>query len=79
MAFSISLIYTNSSFLWDLDESPGPIFIASQLILIQSDVVGEENVSMPEDRTQSSSRDLGGVAEDLLCRFLAFRRLLHML
>ena len=47
MPFLISETSTNSFLLCDLEEFPGPIFIASHPILIQSDVVGEEKVSIP--------------------------------
>ena len=42
----ISSTVTYSSFLCDLAESPGPILMASQSIRIQSEVVGEEKVSI---------------------------------
>ena len=47
MPSAISLTSTYSFCLCDLSDSPAPIFTASQLILIQSDVVGDEKVAMP--------------------------------
>ena len=47
IALRISSTKTNSLRRCERDESPGPILIASQLILIQSDVVRDEKVSMP--------------------------------
>ena len=47
IAVSISGILINSSLRCERDDSPGPIFMQSASILIQSEVVGEEKVSMP--------------------------------
>lgn len=43
---SISSLSMNSFFLCEREDSPGPILNASQVTLIQSDVVGDENVSI---------------------------------
>ena len=72
---AISSMKTNSSFLWEREDSPGPIFIASQSILIQSDVVGDENVSVPVLAAAFTSGESSLEALDLFDRFRALRLL----
>ena len=55
IAFLISSVYTNSSFLCDRFESPGPILIASHVILIQSEVVAEEIEVESEEQLKEES------------------------
>ena len=74
---AISLVRMYSSLLCERLDSPGPIFIASISILIQLDVVGEENVSMPKDAAVLTSGLPFLLAEDLLVSLRAFRSLLH--
>ena len=67
-----------SFFLCERDESPGPIFTASQLIRIQSEVVGEENVSIPSCSATAINFDASCVALEQLLRFLGISLLLQM-
>ena len=77
MAWLISLTRMNSSFLCEREESPGPIFIASQCTLIQSDVVGEENVSSPRALAHPARGEFAAVADDLFRRLRGVRVLRH--
>ena len=79
MALRISETRTNSFLRCDRDESPGPILTASQVILIQSEVVGEEKVSMPSDSAAFWRGESAKVALERFVRFLGFSSLLQML
>jgi hypothetical protein len=75
IAVDISSVVTNSFLRWDLEESPGPILMASQVIRIQSDVVGDENVSMPNASATFWRGESSQVALERLDRFLGFNSL----
>ena len=77
IASASSLVSRYSSALCERFESPGPIFIASQPIRIQSEVVGEEKVSRPVASAALRRGEPGRVAEERLCRFRACNSLLH--
>ena len=78
IAVSISERKMYSSAWCERDDSPGPILIASEFIRIQFDVVGEENVSIPNASVALSNGESTCVADERFVRFRAFKVLLHI-
>ena len=78
MPSAISLTSTYSSFLCDRADSPGPILTASHVILIQSDVVGDENVPIPRRSAAFCRGESSNVALERFARLRGLSSLVHI-